>query len=132
MPNTPPITLDDIRSLFPGESDGDLQTRIDGVWGRVQLLVPCYTSDTFPDWKVKYVRSVVLDALKYAAKATASGGGLKKQFNTGPFGVTMETREQAPSTLFTKPQEEALRGLCGPTQTRLAHSVKLGAPDHGS
>lgn len=130
MPNTPPITIDDIRDIFPGEDDEALQVRIDGVWGRIRLLVPCYVSPDFEDWKVAYVKSVVLEALKYKAQVAANGGA-KKQMNTGPFGVTMETREQAPSTLFTKPQEESLRALCGVAgATSGGYSVKLGAPDY--
>ena len=122
-------TVDDIRDIYPGDDDTKLQLRLDEALGWVYHYAPCADTDGFAAAKAQLAKSVLLRALRYDKM---SSEGALQQTQTGPVGITLDTRRVTSSTLFSPQQIEILRGMCQTTASgqnqAVPVSVKLTDP----
>jgi len=106
------VGVDDIRGIYPGEDDTKLQLRLDEGLGWVHYYAPCADTDGFTVAKAQLAKSVLLRALRYDKM---SSEGALQQTQTGPVGITLDTRRPSSSTLFSPQQIEVLRNMCQAT-----------------
>jgi hypothetical protein len=122
------VGVDDLREIYPGEDDTKLQARVDEAIGWVTYYAPCSNVDTFADSKASICKSLLLRALRYDKM---SSEGALQQTQTGPVGITLDTRRPTSSTLFSPSQIQILQGLCQATAAGVAavpQSVKMTDP----
>jgi hypothetical protein len=119
------VSVDDIRDIYPGEDDSKLQQHLDEAISWVTYYAPCADTDTFAASKANLAKSVVLRALRYDKM---SSEGALQQTQTGPVGITLDTRRPRTSTLFSPGQIEVLRTMCQVTSAGQNQAVPVSVP----
>jgi hypothetical protein len=119
------VSVDDLRGIYPGEDDTQLQTRLVEALGWVHYYSPCSASDAFAASKAGIAKSVLLRALRYD-KMSSEGALQQKQ--TGPVGITLDTRRPSSSTLFSAEQRTVLQSLCQTTSAGSTQAQPVSVP----
>ena len=119
------VSVDDIREIYPGEDDAKLQIRLDEAFEWVKYYAPCSDTDTFAASKANLARSILLRALRYDKM---SSEGALQQTQTGPVGITLDTRRPSSSTLFSPQQIEILSKLCQTTPAGSNQAIPVSVP----
>jgi hypothetical protein len=125
------MAVDDrLRAMYTGETDEQIQERLDEMVGWVAYHAPCTARTEFDGTgpAAQVVRSLIRRAMKYE-KATDDGVILSR--GAGPFNQTVDNRRPTSPTPFAPDQQAILKSLCASQYVPAgAVSVRLGPPSY--
>lgn len=118
------VAAQDIVLLSPGVSVEAAEAMIRAVTARAVAIAPCIASDALSEAQAELVRAVILDAV---TRWSTSGGGAVQAQTAGPFGYTVDTRQDRKGT-FLASEFDDLRNVCDQMggASREAFSIHLG------
>lgn len=118
------VTVQDAALLSPGVSVEAAEAMIRAVTARAVAVAPCIAGDALSEAQTELVRAIILDAV---SRWSASGGGSVQSQTAGPFGYTVDTRQDRKGT-FLRSEFDDLQAVCDDLRgaSREAFSITLG------
>lgn len=102
------VTAEDVALLTPGVSVEKADAMIRAVTARALRVAPCLASGDLSEVDSEAARAVILDAV---SRWAATGGGSVQSQTAGPFGYTVDTRQDRQGA-FLRSEFEDLQGIC--------------------
>ena len=118
------VTAQDVALLSPGVSEEMAAAMIRAVTARAVGIAPCIADEGLSEAQTELVRAIILDA---ATRWASTGGGAVQSQTAGPFGYTVDTRQDRKGT-FLRSEFDDLRAICDELSgaSREAFSITLG------
>lgn len=102
------VTAEDVALLAPGVSAGQAEAMIRAVTARAVRVAPCLTREDLSEADSEAARAVILDAV---VRWASTGGGSVQSQTAGPYGYTVDTRQDRQGA-FLRAEFEDLQGIC--------------------